>query len=67
MVTIRIDLKLAVFGRHEPGLRRYIADTVRKLLTRTVPLKGTGCDLGNCGQSVYGMIKSAILAKYAPP
>jgi len=64
---MRIDLKLAVCGRHESGLRRYIADTVRKLLTRKVPVKGTGCDLGNCVQSVYGMIESAILAKYAPP
>ena len=67
MVTMRIDLKLAVCGRHKPGLRRYIADTLRKLLIRKVPVKGTGCDLGNRDQSIYGMIKPAILAKYASP
>ena len=31
-------MKLTVCGRHEPGLGRYIADTLRKLLTRTVPV-----------------------------
>ena len=67
MVTMRIDLKFAVCGRHELGLRRYIADALRKLLIRTVPVKGTGCDLGNRDQSVYDMIEPAILAKYASP
>ena len=47
MLTMTIDLKLAVCGRHEPGFRRYIADILRKLLTRTVPVKGTGCDRGH--------------------
>ena len=67
MVTMRIDLKLAVCGRHESGLRRYVADTLRKLLIRTVRVKGTGCDLGNRDQSVYDIIESAIPAKYASP
>jgi hypothetical protein len=67
MVTMTVNLKFAVCGRHVPGLTRYIANTLRKLLIRTVPVKGTGCDLGNRDQSVYGMIEPAILAKYTSP